>query len=151
MTEQEVENGNKKIELHNKFCFVKKQIPKYKKLVPLSHAIRYFIVSAIFFAIPLVLLREQEYIPFTSDLAQLKEIKRRSDIATAESERESESDEMKKYKAEEELGEHFLTGLPLEEIRIRRGMAKVEAKRKLDEIKKIIQEQEKKIMEEKNK
>ena len=93
MTEQEIEISNKKIELHNKFCFMKKQIPKYKKLVPLSHFIVYAIVSAMFLAIPTFLTVAAGGI-FSFPPAQLEEIRRSEMI---ESEESLKSDEMKKF------------------------------------------------------
>ena len=55
MTEQEIEEGNKQIELHNKFCFMKKQLPYYKRFVPLSEAITYAMLSACLLALPSML------------------------------------------------------------------------------------------------
>ena len=52
MTEQEIESGNKKIELHNKFCFMKKQFPKYRKKVFLYEPIIYFMIAACLVALP---------------------------------------------------------------------------------------------------
>ena len=52
MTEQEVESGNEKIELHNKFCFMKKKLPKYKKIVSLSEAFVYIMIAACLLAMP---------------------------------------------------------------------------------------------------
>ena len=55
MTEQEVESGNNKIELHNKFCFMKKKLPKYRKIVPLSEPLIYIMVTACLVALPVIL------------------------------------------------------------------------------------------------
>ena len=52
MTEQEVKESNKQIELYNKFCFMKKPLPKYKKIVPLRVAIMYFMISSVLLALP---------------------------------------------------------------------------------------------------
>ena len=54
MTKQEVEEGNKQIELYNKFCFTKKPLPKYKKIVPLRVAIMYYIISCVFLSLPTI-------------------------------------------------------------------------------------------------
>lgn len=55
MTEQEVEEGNQKIELHNKFCFMKKQLPMYKRIVPLRVPIMYAIISGVLICLPTML------------------------------------------------------------------------------------------------
>lgn len=65
MTEQEINEGNKKIEQHNKFCFMKKQLPKYKEIVPLSQVIVLFMVSGALLALPtLVSVDRSDCIPF---------------------------------------------------------------------------------------
>lgn len=55
MTEKEIDEENHKIYLHNKFCFMKKKIPYYKPIVPLTHSIVLFMVSACLFALPSLL------------------------------------------------------------------------------------------------
>lgn len=55
MTEQEIKEGNKQIEQHNKFCFMKKKLPMYKRIVPLRVPIMYAIVSGVLLALPTLL------------------------------------------------------------------------------------------------
>lgn len=52
MTDKEILEGNDKIEKHNKFCFMKKPMPLYKKAIPLSVPLTYAIVSFTLLALP---------------------------------------------------------------------------------------------------
>lgn len=54
MTEQEVKEGNKQIKLYNKFCFMKKLLPKYKKIAPLKLVIIYGMISCVFLSLPTI-------------------------------------------------------------------------------------------------
>lgn len=58
MTEQKVKESNKQIELHNKFCFIKKPLPKYKKIAPLKLVIIYGMISGVFLSLPIIFSEE---------------------------------------------------------------------------------------------
>lgn len=55
MTEQQIKEGNKQIELHNKFCFMKTPLPMYKEIVPIVVPFSYAVISACLLALPTLL------------------------------------------------------------------------------------------------
>ena len=66
MEQLEIEQTNKKIELHNKFCFMKKEILLYRKSIPLYIPIFYAIISLVLFALPILILNtSHESKPFS--------------------------------------------------------------------------------------